>query len=32
MVTPEGLLDQITSVILQIEEQKKYEMREKTIE
>jgi dynein heavy chain len=31
MVTPEGLLDQITSVILQIEEQKKYEMREKTI-
>ena len=31
MVTPEGLLDQISSVILMIEEAKKYEMREKTI-
>jgi dynein heavy chain len=31
MVTPEGLLEQISSRILQIEEVKKYEMREKTI-
>lgn len=31
MVTPDGLLDQITSVILKIEEGKKYEAREKCI-
>jgi dynein heavy chain, axonemal len=31
MVTPEGLLDQITSVILKLEEAKKYEAREKCI-
>jgi hypothetical protein len=31
MVTPEGLLDQITSVIVQIEDAKKAEAREKCI-
>lgn len=31
VVTPDGLLDQVTSVILQIEDQKKYDMREKNI-